>query len=202
MINKKRYLICVVIISVFISSALMAAFQDSILYASSDKGDEKQGTEIAASKSSKSDPASKSVDLKDFKYFKAQDAAVLLGVSADQITSKIEKGYEGFWLCSFAAGKGEKIISFSVTVSKNAKVAAEDMEKYRSNLETAGSVAPFKDKLPSGAYSDILGLGDEAVWTDINGTLTARKGNLSIQVTNPREKKEQIKVVQAFFKKL
>ena len=200
--KKNRYLISLVVTSVFLALALMTAFPDSALYASSDKGYEKQDAEIAASKNRKSDPASKSVDPKDFKYFNAQDAAPLLGVSADRIASRIEKGYEGFWLCSFAVEKEGKMISFSVTVSKNAKTASEDMEKYRDNLETAGSVAPFKDKLPSGAYSDIMGLGDEAVWTDINGTLTARKRNISIQVTSPKEKKEQIKVIETFFKKL
>ncbi|MEW5910335.1 MAG: hypothetical protein AB1659_11085, partial [Thermodesulfobacteriota bacterium] len=159
------------------------------------------GSPLAASKS-KTNSKSASKETSEFTYFSANDAAVLLGVPSGQVTSRIEKSYEGFWMCSFSADKGKKIISFSVTISKSVKIAADEMERYRENLETAGSVKPFKNNLPSGAYSDIMGLGDDAVWTDINGTLTARKGHISIQVTNPREKKEQIKVIQAFFKKI
>ena len=61
--------------------------------------------------------------------------------------------------------------------------------------------AAFKDKLPQGAYSDIMGLGDEAVWTDVNGTLTVRKGNIIVQVLAPAGKLVQIKVAQAFLAK-
>ena len=41
-------------------------------------------------------------------------------------------------------------------------------------------------------YSDIFGAGDEGVWTDINGTLTVRRGNVTLQFTLPREKLEQV----------
>jgi hypothetical protein len=156
----------------------------------------------AASKIEKTGSTSEAKSRSEFIYFNSNDAAPLMGVSADQVNSRIEKGHEGFWMCTFSADQGKKIISFSVTVSKSVKTATEEMERYRENLETAASVKPFKNNLPAGAYSDIMGLGDEAVWTDINGTLTARKGHISIQVTNPKEKKEQIKVIQAFFKKL
>ena len=47
-----------------------------------------------------------------------------------------------------------------------------------------------------------MGLGDEAVWTDINAALTVRKGRTTLQVTQPAGKMEQIKVAEAFLNKL
>ena len=133
--------------------------------------------------------------------FSVDDAAQLLGVSAGQVTPKIEETYKGFWQCSFTPAGGSSGVSFSVTVSASEKKAAEEMEQYRSNLELAGEQPQWKN-LPKGAYSDIMGLGDEAVWTDINGSLSARKGNITVQVLQPQGKMEQIKVAQAFLKKL
>jgi hypothetical protein len=133
--------------------------------------------------------------------FSVDDAAQLLAVSAGQVTPKIEETYKGFWQCSYTAAGGSNGVSFSVTVSPNGKKAAEEMEQYRSNLELAGGQPQWKN-LPKGTYSDIMGLGDEAVWTDINGSLSARKGNITVQVLQPPGKMEQIKVAQAILKKL
>ena len=71
-----------------------------------------------------------------------------------------------------------------------------------THLSTAGGTAPFKDKLPKGAYSDISGLGDEAVWSDVNGSLAVRKGALTLQFMAPKGKLEQIKAAEAVLKKL
>lgn len=94
-------------------------------------------------------------------------------------------------------------MSFTVSVSENARKASNEMEQLRDNLELAAGTAPFKDKLPGGAYSEISGpgLGDESVWTDVNGTLTVRKGNITVQVLMPSGKMEQIRVAQAFLAK-
>ncbi len=133
--------------------------------------------------------------------FGAQDAAQILNLPAAKLTAKIEKMTPALWRCGFTAPDG-KGISFSVTISKNARAAAEEMDDLRENLELTAETAPFRNKLPQGAYSEILNLGDESVWTDVNGTLTVRKGNVSIQVLMPSGKKEQIKIVQAFLAKL
>ncbi|MBK9236941.1 MAG: hypothetical protein IPO19_13360 [Rhodoferax sp.] len=63
----------------------------------------------------------------------------------------------------------------------------------------------MEEQVAAAAYgSDIVEyyLGDEAVWTDINGTLTVRKANASIQVTLPKAKTDQIKLAQAVVAKL
>jgi len=134
--------------------------------------------------------------------FTAEDAAPFLGVSASAITMSATQGYEGFWQCSFNAAGADKQIAISVTVSKDAKTAAADMEQLRGNLELAGSTGPFKDNLPKGAYSDISGIGDEAVWTDVNGTLSARKGRVSVQVIQPPGKMAQIAIAEAVLRRM
>jgi hypothetical protein len=131
----------------------------------------------------------------------ADDAAPFLGVPATQITANIEESYKGFWLCSFAQPGGSTSVSFSVKIAASEKEAASDMEEYRSNLGVAGEQPQWKN-LPKGAYSDIIGVGDEAVWTDINGSLTVRKGKVTLQIVQPAGKMEQVKVAEAFLKKL
>ena len=44
------------------------------------------------------------------------------------------------------------------------------------------------------ALIEIGGLGDEALWTNVNGALSVRRGNLMIQVMAPRDRKKQIAV--------
>jgi hypothetical protein len=131
----------------------------------------------------------------------ADDAAPFLGAPAAQLTANIEESYKGFWLCSFAQPGGTSSVSFSVKIVGSEKEAISDMEEYRGNLELAGQQPQFKD-LPKGAYSDIMGLGDDAVWTDVSGSLTVRKGKATLQVIQPAGKMEQIKVAEAFLKKL
>jgi hypothetical protein len=46
-------------------------------------------------------------------------------------------------------------------------------------------------------YSDLFGAGDEAVWTDINGTMTVRRENVTLQFTLPRSKDAQVELAKA-----
>ncbi len=139
------------------------------------------------------------VDAADCAGFAAANAAPFLNVPAAQVVRKIEKVTKSLTVCAFATGRAAPGVAFSIEVESSAKKAAEQMERYRDNLSTAGDTAPWKGKLPKGAYSDISGpgLGDEAVWTDINGALTVRKGNVTLQVTMPKAKLDQIKLAQA-----
>lgn len=136
--------------------------------------------------------------------FAAKDAAVFLGVPPEKVVAKAEKVHAALWMCSFSAGAGGKTVAFSLEVAKDPKAAAADMERYRGDLEVAAGTAPFKDKLPKGAWSEIVadGLGDENVWTDVNGAFTARLGNVTVQVTQPADKVEKIKVAKAVLAKL
>jgi hypothetical protein len=137
--------------------------------------------------------------------FSAEDAAKLLGVPAAQIKASTQESYKGFWLCSYQVDGQSKGISFSVKTESGPAEAASEMEKYRENLSLAGEQLQFKERAAAaGAYSDIMGpgLGDEAVWSNINGTLTVRKGAVTVQIQSPNDKKEQINVAQAVLAKL
>ena len=132
--------------------------------------------------------------------FTAEDAASSLGVPAAQVKSNVQESSKGFWLCSFTTAATTGGISISVKIAPDEKSAVEDMAAYRSHLEVAGEQPQWKS-LPKGAYSDIGGVGDEAVWSDINGSLSVRRQALTLQVMQPAGKLEQIKVAEAFLKK-
>ena len=51
-------------------------------------------------------------------------------------------------------------------------------------------------KAAEGAYSDILGVGEEAVWSNVNGSLAVRQKNITILVMTPNDKATQVKVAQ------
>lgn len=140
------------------------------------------------------------IDIADCAGFTAKDAAPFLGVAAAQVVRSTAAITKTLVQCSFAAGKTVPGIAFSIEIETTARKSAEQMERYRENLVVAGDTAPWKGKLPKGAYSDI-GLGDEAVWTDINGALTVRKLNVTIQLTRPAAKLDQVKVAQAMLAK-
>ena len=76
------------------------------------------------------------------------------------------------------------------------------MDQYRRHLDIAGNTKPFKDDLEGEAYSNISGIGDEALWTAVNGTLTMRKGNVSLQIQQPKNKNMQIKIAKEILSRL
>ena len=49
-------------------------------------------------------------------------------------------------------------------------------------------------EIKEGAYSDILSVGDEAIWSITNGAMTVRHKNLIIMVILPDDKRTQAAV--------
>jgi len=139
-------------------------------------------------------------DMNNCAGFTPADAAEVMNLPAAAITAKTEKIHATLWMCTFNSER--KTIRFSVELAESAVAAAIAMQRYRDNLETAAGTAAYKGRLPKGAWSEVLPLGEESTWTDVNHTLTVRQGNLTIQVQPPMDKLEQIKVVRAFLKKL
>lgn len=127
---------------------------------------------------------------------------MVLGIPASEIKVRADELYEGAGTCVFDGGAAGKTISFTITVAKTVQDAADEMVTYRSHLETAAGTSQYKDKLPNGAYSEIEGLADDAVWTDINKTLNVRQGNVSLQISLPNDKMTQLKIAQKFISKL
>lgn len=123
--------------------------------------------------------------------FSRDDAAAVLGVPAADIQVTSEELYAGNWNCGFNGGGLDKLVSFNITLSPGVEEAAMDMAQYRSHLETASGTSPFREDLADGAYSEVDGLGDEALWTAVNGTLTVRQGNFSLQISLPKDREVQ-----------
>jgi hypothetical protein len=139
-------------------------------------------------------------DMDNCAGFTVTDAAEVMNLPASTITAKTEKKHDGFWMCTFSSDR--KQLRFSIALAESETEASIDMARYRESLELEAGTASFRGRLPRGAWSEILPLGEESTWTDINHTLTVRQGNLTIQVQAPTNKLLQIKLVRAFLKKL
>jgi hypothetical protein len=120
--------------------------------------------------------------------FSAVDAAQILGLPANKISPDVKQENKSLWRCSYTSGDLGKEVVFSITVSKSVADAEADLEKYRNSL--------------SDNYSDIMGLGDDAAWTEASGTLVIRKSNITIKVMQPSGKINQLKVAKAIVGKM
>lgn len=127
--------------------------------------------------------------------FTAAAAAAVLKAPVAQVTREVSKSGDK-WTCTFAVGKSAAL-AYSVAVAPSAKRAAADLERYRDRLSEEAATARWKDRLPNGVYSDMMGMGDEAVWTDIDGSFTVRRDNVTVQFTLPRSKDEQVRIGKA-----
>jgi hypothetical protein len=134
--------------------------------------------------------------------FTSTDAAALLDVPVANVKTASEALYEGNWNCSYNGGGLDKLLSFNLSLSPNVQSAMTEMAQYRGHLEVARGVKPFKEDLANGAYTEIEGLGDEALWTAVNGTLTVRRGNASLQISLPKEQETQIAVAKQLLSRL
>lgn len=134
-------------------------------------------------------------DGKDCGGFGAADAAAWLKAPAAQVTREVTRAGDK-WVCTFAVGRSPAI-SYSVAVAADSKRAAAELERYRDRLHEQAASARWKGRLPNGIYSDLMGAGDEAIWTDIDGSFTVRRDNVTVQFTLPRGKDEQVQLGKA-----
>lgn len=182
----------------FISSILIVLVTIALV-SSCGKADE--GAKKSAASTSKAGGSSKSKLTEPGEdTFTAADAAAILGVDAAQLKPTVAKGTDGGWGYAFTAADGSWV-SFNAKAFDDKTELTDEMDQYRSNLELAAMLDQWKD-VPGGAYSDISGLGDEAIWSNVSDSLVVRQGNVKVQVLQPSDKKQQIKIVQAFLKKL
>jgi hypothetical protein len=130
------------------------------------------------------------------------EAAALLGVPADGLKAQRKQLHRGLWQCSFSGSDPARMLAYSVERGPDEKTAKRDLQRYREGLETAAETAPFRGKLPKGAYSEVSDIGDENVWTDINSTFTFRRQALTVQVQSPADKLAKIKAGQRLASKL
>jgi len=117
--------------------------------------------------------------------FTSETAAKILGIPASDIEATSRLEYETLRICSFQSrSDSRKIVSFSLGWETSAEEAKAGMASTRENLGIArrsiGAVTGSADKGPT--LEEISGLGDEAYYTRVNGTLVARVSNVTVLV--------------------
>jgi hypothetical protein len=128
--------------------------------------------------------------------FGAAQAAEILGVAASAVAPRISDVTPTTKGCEFSAG--DKKVSFSLTVADSIEEAKKDLENLRETYVIAArsQESATGRKIPEGAYSDILSVGDEGVWSVTNGAMSIRYKNLEIMVIWPSDKRTQAAVAK------
>jgi len=128
--------------------------------------------------------------------FGAAQAAELLGIPASDISDRSSDLTPTLRMCTFSGrDAASQMISFSLSLESSVDEAKRTYAQMKDNIPIAQHAQES-----AGAHSDdsalieIEGLGDEALWTNVNGALTVRRGNLMIQVMAPRDRRKQIAV--------
>lgn len=131
------------------------------------------------------------------------DAASFLGTPAESITAKSEQTTPNLLVCSFTPKGAAEGVSFSLRRDKSAEAAAADYERLKDHL-LSDDVQPAAEEKPGeSALIETFGLGDEALWTNTNRTLTVRRGALTVVVMAPRDdRRRQYKVAEVILKRV
>ena len=138
------------------------------------------------------------VSLKDARAtcagFTTAQAADILGVAAADVSQKTEDVTPETRGCTYAAGN--KRVSFTLRLAESLDEAKRDFANMREGFEIS---ARAQEKatgkpIPEGAYSDILNIGDEGVWSVTNGSMAIRYKALEIIVMLPGDKRTQAAV--------
>jgi hypothetical protein len=106
--------------------------------------------------------------------------------------------YEKLRNCSFADKEHPgSYLTFSLQREESVEEAARQMAIFRDHLGVAREVLPDVGDSTKGApVEEIAGLGDEAVWARVNGTLNVRAGNVTIQVSLPEDRDTQRRIAE------
>lgn len=127
--------------------------------------------------------------------FGVRDAADLLGVPGATLRDRSNQLGPTLRMCNYGTLDGAQLVSFSLSLSQSVTDARRDYAQMKDNIPIAESAQKASGVASSdSALIEIGGLGDEALWTNVNGSLTVRRGNLTIQVMAPRDRKQQIAV--------
>ena len=134
--------------------------------------------------------------------FGTAQAAEILGVGAGAVIERSQDVTPTTRGCEFSAG--DKKISFSLTVEASIDEAKRDFENLRETYEIAARAqeSATGKKIEEGAYSDILSVGDEGVWSVTNGSMAIRYKNLKIMVLEPSDKRTQAAVATKIIEQL
>jgi len=126
--------------------------------------------------------------------FGVAEAAELMGVPASAVKVTLGNITPTARSCDFVAG--EKRIGFSVTIEESVDAAKRVIENAKETYEMALRVQEKANgkEIPEGAYSDIMLIEDEAIWSVTNHTILGRRKNVTYQVMFPDDKRGQVDV--------
>lgn len=120
--------------------------------------------------------------------FTVEDAADLLGVSVTTVTLRLPEAfnYETLKTCAFEDTVGGRGISYSLSWTDSVEEMIEDLQEERLNVGLAQTSidAVMGEESDQAASYEIPGIGDEAFYAAVNGTVVARVGNVRVQVMN------------------
>jgi hypothetical protein len=131
--------------------------------------------------------------------FTAAQAAEFLAVPAAEVESRFAQVTPTTRGCTYTyRGDQSRQVSFSITREESIEEAKHSFASYRETVTIGSRVqqSATGEKPAEGAYVDILGVGDEAIWSHTNETLAVRRANLTIMVIRPDDKKQQAAVAQ------
>ena len=128
--------------------------------------------------------------------FTSGTAAGFLGVPEATVVDQSSDIYEKLRSCSFEDKDGT-YLAFSLRYDDSVEEAAQEMAVFRGHLGVARQALPDAGDASKGApVEEIGGLGDEAVWARVNGTLNVRSGNVTIQVSMPEDRDVQRRIAE------
>jgi hypothetical protein len=135
--------------------------------------------------------------------FGTAEAAEILGVPPAVVTDRSQDITPISRGCTFRAGD-EQAVNFMLRVDDSIEAATSEFVGLKATYAIAARAqeAATGKKIAEGAYSDILGVGDEAIWSVTNGSLVVRYRNLTILVISPSDKRAQVAVAKKVLEKL
>jgi hypothetical protein len=134
----------------------------------------------------------------------AAEAAPLVGAAPSVIEATNVRQHSTLRICGYSIRSGSGSVAFSLSWEPTVEKARAQFEREHHDLGLANRVAASAGGTAAAeaAFVDVLGLGDEAFWTPVNGTTVARVGNVRVQVMSPADRQNQTAVAQLVVKGL
>lgn len=130
--------------------------------------------------------------------FSAEDAAQVLGIPG-AIEEASEDIHETLRACSYRSTTDPMTgVAFTLATSESVEEAVDGMAYGREMAGLAkGSIEAVTGAASgAGPLEEVEGIGDEAYWMEINGTLNVRVKNVEIQVQAPDDREQQKEVAR------
>jgi hypothetical protein len=137
--------------------------------------------------------------VKECAGFTPRDAAEILGVPAATLEDRSQDLYDTARSCAYASTADASVgVSFTLVTEESVEDAIGQMQSLRENAGLAkttieGVTGATSEESP---LKEVEGIGDEAFWMEVNGTLTVRVGNVSILVIAPQDRGQQEEVAR------